>query len=118
MFKLLRHCMNMVKAKSLQICGEMSTICIPRSGVLRNYAPCSDTCCIVLHENSIRVIRVPYEYTVNWQQIPLFIFNRSAITSGIIMAFCFSPHSLPFFFFPKVMVKTNTKRIVSLGCIS
>lgn len=37
--------------------------------------PRSDTCCIVLHVNSIPVIRVPYEYTVNWQQIPLFNFQ-------------------------------------------
>ncbi len=53
----------------------MNAICITHLAVLCNYAPCSDTCCIVLHVNSIRVIRVPYEYTVNWQQISLFNFQ-------------------------------------------
>lgn len=53
----------------------MSTICITHLAVLCNYAPCSNTCCIVLHVNSIPVIRVPYEYTVNWQQIPQFNFQ-------------------------------------------
>lgn len=53
----------------------MSTICITHLAVLCNYAPCSDTCCIGLHVNSIWMIRVPYEYTVNWQQIPQFNFQ-------------------------------------------
>lgn len=77
--------------------------------MLCNYAPFSDTRCIVLHENSIRVIRVAYEYTVNWQQIPLFIFSRSAITRGFIMAYCFS--SLLFSFFPNDRVRQIPKQL-------
>lgn len=66
----------------------MSTICITHLAELCNYAPCSDTCCIVLHVNSIRVIRVPHEYTVNWQQIPQFYFQ----------SFCYYPKTHNGFF--------------------
>lgn len=88
----------------------MSTICITHLAVLCNYAPCSDTCCIVLHVNSIRVIRVPYEYTVNWQQIPLFNFqsfrNYRRNHHGLFLLFSLSlPLSL-------WQCKTNTRTIV------
>lgn len=88
----------------------MSTICITHLAVLCNYAPCSDTCCIVLHVNSIRVIRVPYEYTVNWQQIPLFNFqsfrNYRRNHNGFFLLF-----SLSFFLFPNDRARQIPKQL-------
>lgn len=87
----------------------MSTICITHLAVLCNYAPCSDTC-IVLHVNSIRVIRVPYEYTVNWQQIPLFNFqsfrNYRRNHNGFFLLF-----SLSFFLFPNDRARQIPKQL-------
>lgn len=74
----------------------MSGICITHLAVLCNYAPCSNTCRNVLHVNSIWVIREPYEYTVNWQQISLFNFqsfcNYQRNHNGL---FLLLSHSLP-----------------------
>lgn len=72
----------------------MSTICITHLAALCNYAPCSDTCCIVRHVNPTGAIRVPYEYTVNWQQIPPFTFqsfrNYRGNHNGLILLFTLS----------------------------
>ena len=69
----------------------MSTICITHLAVLCNYAPLFRYMPhVYIGVNSIRVIRMPHEYTLHRQQIPHFYF----LTQRFITAFCFSSRTL------------------------
>lgn len=81
----------------------MSSICITHSAALRNYAPCSVTRCIALHVNSIQLIRVPHEYTFNWQQICPVYFCLFVISLRMLLEF-FLPSLLTLSY-----LMTNTK---------
>lgn len=116
MVKLLRHCMNMDTGKvASNLWWNEHHLHNSLGCVFCNYVPCSNTRCIALHVNSIRVIWVPYEYTLNWQQIPLFNFqsfgNYRRNHNGLFLLFSvsLSPALSPLSQWQR---KTNSKMIV------